>query len=79
MGVSLSNSNNNRIYHNNFIDNIEHAKDNTCTNSWDKGPTAGGNYWSDHSCIGNPSDGSLPYSIDTDSIDRYPFHDPNRC
>ena len=78
MGVSLYNSNSNLIYHNNFIDNIEQANDNTSTNSWDKGPTAGGNYWSDHICIGNPSDGSLPYSIDTDSIDRYPFQDPNR-
>jgi parallel beta-helix repeat protein len=78
VGVSLSESKNNLIYHNNFIDNTEQANDNTGTNSWDNGPTAGGNYWSDHSCIGNPSDGSLPYSIDTDSIDRYPFQDPNR-
>ncbi|RCV64771.1 CASH domain-dontaining protein [Methanophagales archaeon] len=78
MGVSLSDSNNNLIYHNNFIDNSEQAYDNTGTNSWDNGPTEGGNYWSDRSCIGNPSDGSLPYSIDTDSIDRYPFQDPNR-
>jgi len=78
MGVSLSDSNNNLIYHNNFINNTEQAYDNTGTNSWDNGLTAGGNYWSDHDCIGNPSEGSLPYSIDTDSIDRYPFQDPNR-
>ena len=78
MGVSLSDSNNNLIYHNNFIGNTEQANDNTGTNSWDNGPTEGGNYWSDHSCIGNPSDGSLSYSIDTDSVDRYPFQDPNR-
>jgi len=78
MGVSLFDSNNNLIYHNNFSGNTEQANDNTGTNSWDNGPTAGGNYWSDHACIGNPSDGSLPYSIDSGSIDRYPFQDPNR-
>jgi parallel beta-helix repeat protein len=43
-GVSLSDSNNNRIYHNNFVDGIfRQAYDNTGTNSWDNGPTAGGN------------------------------------
>jgi parallel beta-helix repeat protein len=58
--VSLSDSNNNLIYHNNFVDNTEQAYDNTGTNSWDNGPVEGGNYWSDHGCIGNPSDRSQP-------------------
>ena len=75
--VSLSDSNNNLIYHNNFVDNTEQAYDNTGTNSWDKGPVEGGNYWSDHGCIGNPSDRSQPYTIDTDGVDQYPFQDPN--
>ena len=75
-GVSLSDSNNNLIYHNNFIDNLfEQVYDNSGTNSWDNGPSEGGNYWSDHSCIGNPSD--EPYYIDSDSVDHYPFQDPN--
>ena len=74
IGVSLRDSNNNLIYHNNFIDNIiREAFDDTGTNSWDNGPTAGGNYWSDHSCIGNPSDKS--YSIYSDGVDHYPFQD----
>jgi len=76
-GVSLYNSHNNLVYHNNFINNTEQAYDNTGTNSWDTGPLGGGNYWSYHSCIGNPSDGSQPYYIDSDSVDYYPFQDPN--
>ena len=74
IGVSLRDSNNNLIYHNNFIDNIiRQAFDDTGTNSWDIGATDGGNYWSDHSCIGNPSDKS--YSLYTDGVDHYPFQD----
>jgi parallel beta-helix repeat protein len=76
IGVSLRDSNNNLIYHNNFIDNIiRQAFDDTGTNSWDKCPTDGGNYWSDHSCIGNPSDKS--YSLYTDGVDHYPFQESN--
>ncbi|MBN1454683.1 MAG: right-handed parallel beta-helix repeat-containing protein [Methanomicrobia archaeon] len=80
----------NLIYHNNFIDNLNHARDNSGTNlwdnrltvggdtnSWDNGPTEGGNYWSGHSCSGNPSDGSQPYSIASSGVDQYPFQDKN--
>ena len=74
VGVSLSDSNNNRIYHNNFVDGIfRQAHDNSGTNSWDNGPTGGGNYWSDHGCIGNPS--AKPYYIDNDGVDHYPFQE----
>jgi parallel beta-helix repeat protein len=73
-GVYVYNSNHNLIYHNNFEDNTNNqAYDNTGTNSWDKGASVGGNYWSDHTCTGNPSDGSQPYSINSNSIDHYPF------
>jgi serine protease AprX len=69
----------NLIYHNNFI-GINQAYDTyyTGTNSWDNGPVSGGNYWSDHICIGNPSNGSYPYFIggDANAIDHYPFQDP---
>ena len=75
-GVSLYDSNNNLIYHNNFVDNIKRqAFEDKGTNSWDNGPVEGGNYWSDHSCIGNPS--AEPYSIDSEGIDHYPFQDQN--
>jgi parallel beta-helix repeat protein len=73
-GVSLYDSNNNLIYHNNFVDNTKRqAFDDTGTNSWDNGSSVGGNYWSNHTCTGNPSDGSQPYSIASNSIDHYPF------
>jgi parallel beta-helix repeat protein len=76
-GVHLESSNNNTIYHNNFINNTIQVMLMDSTNSWDNGYPSGGNYWSEHTCIGNPSDGSHPYTIDADDIDRYPFQDPN--
>jgi parallel beta-helix repeat protein len=71
-------SDNNILVHNNFINNTnqfdvadEHS------NIWDDGYPSGGNFWSDHVCVGNPSDGSQPYIVDADNIDHYPFQDPN--
>lgn len=75
IGIRLKSSSYNQIYHNDFIDNEEQAYDDGESNSWDKGPVIGGNYWNDHTCTGNPSDGSQPYYIDADSIDHYPFED----
>lgn len=39
-------SDNNSIYHNNFIDNNQHTYD-PFTNFWDDGCPSGGNYWDD--------------------------------
>lgn len=64
------------IYNNNLRYNDEQAYDDGNNNSWDNCPIIGGNYWSNHKCVGNPSNGSQPYYIDRDSIDRYPFEDP---
>jgi parallel beta-helix repeat protein len=73
-GIVLFASQDNIIYHNNFIDNRNQAKDNRDTNRWDNGPKEGGNYWSDHECTGNPSDGSQPYDISIrGATDLYPF------
>ena len=73
-GIDLSSSDKNYIYHNNFIDNRNQAKDSRDTNRWDNGPIDGGNYWSDHECTGNPSDGSQPYDISgRGAKDKYPF------
>jgi len=79
-GMYLDYSPDNEIYHNNFINNDEQAYDHHGFNNWDKGPIIGGNYWSDHVCHGNPSDGTEPYTgIDTDAVavDNYPFEDPD--
>ena len=75
-GIKLLSSMHNEIYHNDLINNTNHAYDDGDTNLWDKGPVIGGNYWSDHECTGEPSDGTQPYYIDVDSIDHYPFGHP---
>jgi parallel beta-helix repeat protein len=79
-GIYLDYSGDNEIYHNNFINNNKQAYDHHGFNEWDKGSIIGGNYWSDHVCYGNPSDGTEPYTgIDTDAgaVDNYPFEEPN--
>ena len=67
----------NEIYHNNFIGNDWQALSGGLVSFWDDGYPSGGNYWSDHVCTGNPSDGSQPYVIGIDSVDHYPFQDRN--
>ena len=79
-GMYLDWAGDNEIYHNNFIDNNKQAYDHHGFNEWDKGSIIGGNYWSDHSCSGNPSDGTEPYTgIDTNvgAVDNYPFEYPD--
>ena len=79
-GMYLEYSSDNEIYHNNFINNNKQAYDHHGFNSWDKGASVGGNYWSDHACHGNPSDGTEPYNgIDTNAgaEDAYPFEEPD--
>ena len=69
--------NDNTLYHNNFINNTVQVSSFEATNTWDNDYPSGGNYWSDHTCTGNPSDGSHPYTIDTNNTDHYPFENPN--
>ncbi|MEM0498322.1 MAG: NosD domain-containing protein [Methanothrix sp.] len=74
VGLSLTDCNDNRIYHNSFIDNGsmfgQNAVDNG-SNLWDMGPEIGGNYWSDHQVRGNPGDS--PRTVPSRGVDRYPF------
>jgi parallel beta-helix repeat protein len=67
----------NTFCHNNFVNNTQQVVVYYSSNNWDDGYPSGGNYWSDHDCTGNPSDGSQPYIIDANNIDHYPFQDPN--
>jgi parallel beta-helix repeat protein len=86
-GINLTSSSGNRIYHNNFISNINQAYDNRSDNYWDNGYPSGGNYWSDYSGVdnykgpfqdiqGRDGIGDTNYSIDSNSIDRYPLMGP---
>jgi parallel beta-helix repeat protein len=77
-GIVLYSSSNNRFWHN-TIDNTHQvlAQTGGYTNVWDDGYPSGGNYWSNHDCSGNPSNGSQPYIIGADNVDHYPFQEPN--
>ncbi len=79
LGIKFDyNSNNNILYHNNFINNNQTAYD-RYSNIWDDGYPSGGNYWDDYT--GNDSDGDgigdTPYPIPGgDNEDRYPLIKP---
>jgi parallel beta-helix repeat protein len=75
-GALLISSSNNQVYHNNFLNNTEQAEDSNGINAWDKGNTTGGNYWSDHLAIGNPSRGWSKV-IKGSKMDNYPFQNQN--
>ena len=76
----------NRIYHNNFVDNLNKIPPFTSPNYFDNGYPSGGNYWSDNPevddlCSGayqneTGSDGILDNGYPYLSSDRYPFSYP---
>jgi len=71
-------SDNNIIYHNNFIKNKNNAYDGG-NNTWDNDYPSGGNFWDDYT--GNDSDGDgigdTSYTIPGgDNMDRYPLMAP---
>jgi parallel beta-helix repeat protein len=92
-GVScLGYTQNNVIYHNNFVNNKQQANDELDSpqppaNFWDNGYPSGGNYWSDYrgndsfsgpyqNVTGSDGIGDAPYVIDAVSSDRYPLMSP---
>jgi parallel beta-helix repeat protein len=87
IGVYLEYATGNRIYHNNFADNIEadaYVAISGYSNTWDDGYPSGGNYWSDYTGADyySGSDQDQPgcdgivdkaYVIDENNVDRYPL------
>jgi len=78
IGILISISNSNIIYHNNFINNTKQVDTENSQNIWDDGHPSGGNYWSDYTGIDANGDGigDTPYVIDADNQDRYPLMHP---
>ena len=75
-------SNNNIIYHNNFISNIQQAYD-ECNNIWYNETLQEGNYWDDfdspeEGAYDNDSNGIIdaPYEIEVGNSDLYPLANP---
>lgn len=81
---SYVSSNDNQVYHNDFIDNDQNACDHG-DNIWDNGYPSGGNYWSNFDQAGegaydNDGDGIIdtPYDVPCGGKqDRYPLMDPH--
>lgn len=73
VGIELGESSGCIVYRNNLIENAVQARDDG-ENLWDWGALKGGNYWSDHSCQGNPCQ-SMPRAIGNLTADYYPFRD----
>lgn len=84
MGIYFSMASYNTIYHNNFLDNAQQARDEG-NNTWDNGYPDGGNYWSDYygldlysgpgqNISGSDGIGDTSYSIPGgDCVDNYPL------
>ncbi|UCE16098.1 MAG: right-handed parallel beta-helix repeat-containing protein [Candidatus Bathyarchaeota archaeon] len=86
IGIHLHLSSDNKFYHNNFINNTEQVSypSHDYANFWDDGYPSGGNYWSDYTGsdlhsgpyqneTGSDGIGDLPYVIDGNNEDMYPF------
>ena len=71
VGISISQSAGCIVYRNNLIENAVQAEDDGA-NLWDWGALKGGNYWSDHSCQGNPCQGASR-AVGEAAADYYPF------
>jgi PKD repeat protein len=76
------------LVHHNYIDTAPNQSFDDGANAWDDGYPSGGNYWTDYVgvddcsgpdqdiCTGGDGIGDTNYTIDGDSVDRYPLMAP---
>ena len=90
LGMSLVNSDNNTIYHNDFVNNtyaVQMSFTTSTGNKWDNGYPQGGNYWASYTGVdvkGGPNQniagsdgiGDTPYTIAINNTDNYPLMKP---
>ena len=89
LGGLFAGSDNNKFYHNNFINNTQqvHIHISGYANVWDDGYPSGGNYWTDYTDAdlyngayqnetGSDGIGDNPYFIDAHNEDDYPLMTP---
>ena len=88
VGIGAYESQNNRFFHNNIMNNTIQAFDRSVSdNEWDDGYPSGGNYWSNYTGPDNfsgpnqdipGSDGirDIPFDFDPDTSDDYPLMSP---
>jgi len=85
--LNMANSEENVIYHNNFLATVQITVLATGNNVWDDGYPSGGNYWSTYAGVdekggpyqnvtGSDGIGDTPYVIASNSVDRYPLMKP---
>jgi parallel beta-helix repeat protein len=84
VGLFLSESNGNIIFHNNFINNIGNAISLNSNNTWDNGYPSGGNFWDDSNgtdlyrgpnqdILGFDGIEDHPYILNINESDTYPL------
>jgi parallel beta-helix repeat protein len=80
IGISINDSPNNQIYHNQIRNNTDQVDTDNTANVWDNGYPSGGNYWSDYKArypnateIDASGLWNMSYIIDTHNQDNYPI------
>ena len=76
--IGLIESSNNRMDHNNLINNFVQVNSTNSINIWDVGYPSGGNYWSDYTGMDTNDDGigDTPYIIGVNNRDDFPLMTP---
>ena len=77
-GIRVFDAYDNKIFHNNLVNNTDQVYLANPDNVWDDGYPSGGNYWSDYSGWDSNGDGigDTPYVIGTSDQDNYPQMNP---